>query len=83
MVAAEGIAQLLRLQEQGILQLRLYGRLRRELDSYLNKSGDYRKAEDVFPEFVDKVSKIRAEINEGLIDTLSKSTGPLKADEQR
>jgi hypothetical protein len=82
-VALEGILQLIRFQEQAVLELRLFGQLRRELDAYQNGSGIYRDNESAFADFVDAIAEIKNKTDEGLADILSKTSGPPRASETK
>jgi Protein of unknown function (DUF4231) len=82
-VIAEGVAQLFRYQERALLQMRLFGQMRREMDAYLGGSSAYRDNETAFQDFVEAVTAIKTKIDDGMIETLSQPGGNATPDSNK
>lgn len=73
-VVAEGVTQLFRFQERALLQMRLFGQMRRETDAYLTRSSIYKNNENAFQDFVESITAIKVKIDDGMIEELSRSS---------
>jgi hypothetical protein len=74
-VFIEGINQVTRGYEQGLLQMRYFSDVVRELDDFINQIGRYADAkDDRFPVLTSRISQINVEAGTALIGILQHAT---------